>query len=125
VGRIIKIKSGENLMEYINRIELQGRVGTVRTNTVNGSMVVNFSLATELLYKNREGGGVSETTWHNVVAWSGKEMPDLSGITVGTSLNVVGRMRSTKYTAADGTDKHFYEVMASRIRIVTETDSGR
>lgn len=109
-------------MEYINRIELQGRVGTVRTNTVNGSMVVNFSLATELLYKNREGGGVSETTWHNVVAWSGKEMPDLSAITVGTSLNVIGRMRATKYTSADGTDKYFYEVMASRVKIITNEE---
>ena len=107
-------------MENINRIELQGRVGTIRTNTVNGSVVANFSLATDLLYKNREGGGVSETTWHNVVAWSGKDMPDLSRITVGTPLYVCGRMRSTKYTAADGTDKYFFEVLANKVRFVTE-----
>ena len=112
-------------MEYINRIELQGRVGTVRTNTVNGSMVVNFSLATELLYKNREGGGVSETTWHNVVAWSGRDMPDLSKITIGMPLYVSGRMRTTKYTTAEGTDKYFYEVLANRIRFVTEDNVNR
>ena len=112
-------------MDYINRIELQGRVGTVRTNTVNGSMVANFSLATELLYKNRDGSGVSETTWHNIVAWSGKDMPDLSRITVGTSLNIVGRMRATKYTAADGNDKYFYEVLASKVRIITDEDTTR
>ena len=34
-------------MEHINRIELQGHVGTVRTNEVSGKKVVNFSLATE------------------------------------------------------------------------------
>lgn len=112
-------------MEYINRIELQGRVGTVRTNNVNGSIVVHFSLATELLYKNREGAGVSETTWHNVVAWSGKEMPDLSRIVVGTSVNVIGRMRATKYTAADGNDKYFYEVLASKVRMITDEDTAR
>ena len=38
-------------IEHINRIELQGHVGTVRMNEYNGSKVVNFSLATELLYK--------------------------------------------------------------------------
>ena len=112
-------------MDYINRIELQGRVGTVRTNTVNGSMVANFSLATELLYKNRDGSGVSETTWHNIAAWNSKDMPDLSRIVVGASLNIIGRMRATKYTAADGTDKHFYEVIASKIRIITDEEAPR
>ena len=40
-------------MEHINRIELQGRVGNVRTNEYNGGRVANFSLVTELLYKNK------------------------------------------------------------------------
>ena len=112
-------------MEDINRIELQGRVGTLRTNTVNGTMVANFSLATDLLYKNREGAGVAETTWHNVVAWSGRDMPDLSKITIGMPLYVSGRMRTTKYTTAEGTDKYFYEVLANRIRFVTEDNANR
>ena len=112
-------------MEDINRIELQGRVGTLRTNTVNGTMVANFSLATDLLYKNREGAGVSETPWHNVVAWSGRDMPDLSKITIGMPLYVSGRMRTTKYTTAEGTDKYFYEVLANRIRFVTEDNVNR
>lgn len=112
-------------MEDINKIELQGRVGTLRTNTVNGTMVANFSLATDLLYKNREGAGVSETTWHNVVAWSGRDMPDLSKITIGMPLYVSGRMRTTKYTTAEGTDKYFYEVLANRIRFVTEDNVNR
>ena len=112
-------------MEDINRIELQGRVGTLRTNTVNGTMVANFSLATDLLYKNREGAGVPETTWHNVVAWSGRDMPDLSKITIGMPLYVSGRMRTTKYTTAEGTDKYFYEVLANKIRFVTEDNVNR
>lgn len=112
-------------MEYINKIELQGRVGTLRTNTVNGTMVANFSLATELLYKNREGEGVSETTWHNVVAWGGKDSPNLAEISVGTPVYVSGRMRATKYTAADGTDKHFYEVVASRLRLINDDSENR
>ena len=105
-------------MEDINRIELQGRVGTLRTNTVNGTMVANFSLATDLLYKNREGGGVSETTWHNVVAWASREMPDLRRITKGTPVHVVGRMRSQKSTSTDGTEKYFYEIMAQKVQIL-------
>ena len=49
-------------MEHLNRIELRGRVGTVRTNEVNGTKVANFSLVSEYLYKTRDGAAVSETT---------------------------------------------------------------
>lgn len=104
-------------MEHINRIEIQGRVGIVRTNIVNESMVANFSVATDFLYK-RDGAGVNETTWHNVVAWSGKDMPDLKRITKGTPVHVIGRMRSQKHTSSDGVEKYFYEIMAQKLEIL-------
>ena len=107
-------------MEHINRIEIQGRVGTVRTNIVNDTMVANFSVATDYLYKSKDGAGVSETTWHNVVAWEGKEMQDVHSICKGMPLYVTGRLRTTRYTGADGSEKTYYEVMASKIRILKE-----
>ena len=110
-------------MEHINRIELQGHVGMVRTNEYNGSKVANFSLATEIMYKLRDGNAVSETTWHNSVAWESKEMPDLQRIVKGTPVNVCGRLRSSKYTSADGTEKYFYEVLAQRVRILNEDEA--
>ena len=103
-------------MEHINRIELQGRVGNIRTNIVADTRVANFSLATDYLYKTRDGAAISETTWHNVVAWSGKNMPDLDKIEKGTPLHLTGRLRTNRYTSADGTEKLFYEVLAYRIR---------
>ena len=110
-------------MEYINRIELQGRVGTVRTNLVGENMVANFSLVTEHLYKTRDGGAANETTWHQVTAWEGREMPDLSALTKGTPVNVVGRLRTFKYTNSEGIDKIMYEVVASRVRILTDDEA--
>lgn len=107
-------------IEHINRIELQGHVGTVRTNEHNGSRVANFTLATELLYKSREGVAVSETTWHNVVAWDGNQMPDLDRIVKGVPVNVTGRLRINRYTSADGVEKQYYEVLANRVRILRE-----
>jgi single-stranded DNA-binding protein len=105
-------------MEYINTIEIQGRVGIVRTNIVNDTMVANFSVATDFLYKGRDGAGVNETTWHNVVAWASREMPDLRRITKGTPVHVVGRMRSQKSISTDGTEKYFYEIMAQKVQIL-------
>lgn len=107
-------------MEHINRIELQGRVGNIRTNVVGETKVANFSLATDHLYKGRDGSAISETTWHNIVAWSGKNMPDLNRICKGMPLHLTGRLRTNRYTCADGTEKQFYEVLAYRINFLTE-----
>ncbi|MBQ2111979.1 MAG: single-stranded DNA-binding protein [Bacteroidales bacterium] len=107
-------------MEYLNKIELKGRVGTVRTNEYNGSKVANFSLVSEYLYKTREGVAVSETTWFNVVAWSNKDLPDIDLITKGMPVYVSGRMRQANYTTAEGTEKQYYEILAGKVRFLTE-----
>ena len=112
-------------MDHINRIELQGRVGTVRTSIVGDTRVANFSVVTEHLYKTRDGGAVNETTWHYVVAWDSREMPDLDLIRKGTAVNVTGRLRASRYTAADGTEKHLYEVVAGKVRLLSEDETGR
>lgn len=107
-------------MEHINRIELQGRVGNIRTNIVGDTKVANFSLATDYLYKTRDGSAISETTWHNIVAWSNRNMPELDKISVGTPLHLTGRLRANRYTSADGTERQFYEVLAYKIRRLDE-----
>lgn len=104
--------------EHINRIELQGRVGTVRTNEYNGSRVANFSLITETLYKNRDGAAVSDAMWHNVVFWCGKESQEFEKIVKGAAVNVTGRLRENRYTSADGIEKQFQEVLAHTLRIL-------
>ena len=107
-------------MECINRIELQGRVGSIRTNIVGSSKVANFSLVTDYLYKGRDGAAISETTWHNIVAWAGKEMPDFDSINKGATIHVTGRVRTNKYTSADGTEKFFYEILANKIKKIED-----
>ena len=110
-----------HLMDHINRIELLGRVGNVRTNEFNGGRVANFSLITDILYKNKEGSPISEATWHNIVFWEGRDTPNVSDIVKGAPVHVSGRLRSVKYTNAEGTEKTFYEVLANKVRVIKET----
>lgn len=107
-------------MEHLNRIELQGVVGTIRLNTIQGMQVANFSLATDYLSKNNAGATICETCWHNVCAWEGENICDLSQIEKGSKVRVVGRMRSSRYTGADGCEKTFYEVLASEVSTINE-----
>ncbi len=110
-------------MEQLNRIELRGNVGNARVQTAGDNEVVHFSLATNYAYKGKDGTPVIETTWHSVVAWSGKGMPDFRKINKGSCVYVTGRLRSQKYTLSDGTERQAYEVIASRLSIL-ETDEA-
>ena len=107
-------------MVYINRIELQGKVGAVRLNEVYGRQVVNFSLATEVMYRSNLGDITCELTWHNVVVWDDVKGFDMSRLQRGDNVRVVGRLRTTKYISADGQEKLYYEVIASKASIITE-----
>lgn len=112
----------ENLMEYINKAELKGRVGTVRSNVVNGNRVVNFSLITDILYKTKDGTPVSEATWFNVAAWESKDVQMLDRIEKGAVVHVWGRIRSSRFEDQDGTEKQFYELLATRLRVLEEKE---
>ena len=107
-------------MEALNKIELRGNVGNVRLAEIGNGRVVNFSMATNYLYKNKDGEANVETTWFNVAAWESKGMPDLSRIQKGVPVYVCGRMRQVKYAGADGVEKQVYEVLAGKLQIEEE-----
>ena len=121
-GRKFNTLMRGNLMEYINKVELKGRVGTVRTNVVNGSRVTNFSLITDVLYKTKDGTPTSEATWFNIAAWEGKEVQMLDQIEKGAVVHVWGRMRSSRFEGQDGTEKQFYELLATKLRVEKEEE---
>lgn len=109
-------------MEQLNKIELKGNVGNVRVQTVGENEVIHFSVATNYAYKGKDGMPVIETTWHNVVAWNGKGMPDFKKIDKGTPVHVCGRIRQQKYTASDGTERQSFEVLANRLSIMNDDE---
>ena len=63
-----------------------------------------------------------DTTWFNVTAWEGKNIPDLRPVVRGTIVQVTGRVRTYKYTTADGEEKSSWEVIARRVTILEPDD---
>ena len=106
-------------MEYsqnINRVELQGIVGTSKVIFIGDKKAVRFSLATNYAYKDKEGYPVIET-WHACSAWAGRE-DDLTMYRKGTPLHIEGRIRNIRYTDASGCEKTTLEVVASKVERV-------
>ena len=100
----------------INRVELQGRVGTVRIQSVGGCSVASLSLMTDEVFTASDGTVLCETTWHHVTAWEGKEVC-IDGLERGSLVHVEGRIRNSIYTASDGTERGYMEVMASSLKV--------
>ena len=101
----------------INRVDLQGRVGTVRIQSVGGCSVASLSLMTDEVFTASDGTALCETTWHHVTAWEGKEVC-LDGLERGSLVHVDGRIRNSMYTASDGTERGYMEVMASSLKVL-------
>jgi len=82
--------------------------------------MARIALATNYGYKGTDGCPVLETTWHNVIAWEGRNIKDVDMIEKGTKLHVIGRIRYQNYTDADGVDRVATEIIASKVEIVRE-----
>ena len=103
----------------VNKVELKGRVGQdariIRNE--NGVLAARFTLATNEIIRGKDEQLREETTWHNIVAWSRKGMPDFEAIRKGTFLALEGKIRYVKYTTATGEEKNLTEIVAQKIII--------
>ena len=62
-------------MEQMNKIELVGRIGNAYLNKVGDTQVLRISVATDYVFKDRNGTPVIETTWHSAVVWERENSP--------------------------------------------------
>lgn len=106
-----------NEFNSINRVELQGRAGTVRISPAIGSIAANFSLMTEQPVFSDKGKKLVETSWHSILAIEGGNV-FLEGISRGSLVHLTGRLRTVKYTASDGTERTFTEVVADSLKVL-------
>lgn len=102
-------------MEQLNRIELAGRIGTIKITSVGDARIARFSLATNVTYKDKYGTPVIETTWHNVAAWESPQCQNLDSLAKGDNVHVIGRLRTSRFTASDGSERTIYEVVAAMV----------
>lgn len=100
-----------------NRVQLIGNLGQdPETKTLeNGKKVTNFTLATNDDFKNADGQKVSETTWHNIVAWNG--LADIAGryLKKGHQVAVEGRIVYRSYEDKKGVTKNVTEIVLNEM----------
>ena len=100
-----------------NRVQLIGNLGQDPEVIAleNGGKLAKFSLATNETYKNKAGEKVTETQWHNVVAW-GKTADIVETYLVkGKEVVVEGKLTSRSYEAKTGVKRYITEVHCNEL----------
>ena len=96
-----------------NRVQLIGNLGadTQLKATTNGSHIANARIATKEVYTNKDGEKVTDTQWHNLVAF-GKNAETLAQYgKKGKELAVNGKLTHRSYADNSGTKRYFTEIV--------------
>lgn len=103
-------------MEFLNKIELCGIVGSSNITTIGNKKQVRFSLAVEHVYKS-EGNIVIDTTWFNCTAWEGNKIKDLDKVVKGKIVTLTGRVKMQRMITSTGDERSIWEVICNTLKV--------
>ena len=98
-----------------NKVQLIGNLGKDPeiTNLDGGKKLAKFTIATNETYKNQKGEKVTDTQWHNIVAW-GKTAEIIENyVTKGKEVAVEGKLTSRSYDDKEGVKRYITEVVCN------------
>ena len=100
-----------------NKVQLIGNLGNAPEvrSTESGKKLVRFSVATNEQYKNAKGEKVTETQWHNLIAWG--TIADIAEkyLTKGTEVAIEGKLINRNYMDKEGNKKHVTEIQVNEL----------
>ena len=103
-----------------NKVQLIGNLGNAPEvrNTESGKKLVRFSVATNESYRNARGEKVTETQWHNLIAWG--PIADIAEkfLVKGTEICVEGKLVNRNYTDKEGNKKYFTEIQVNELLLL-------
>jgi len=105
-----------------NKVQLIGNLGNkpeVHT-TEAGKKIARFSIATNEIYKDSNGERVTETQWHNLVAWG--KVADIAEkyLDKGSEVVIEGKLVNRNYNGKDGNKKFITEVQVNEMLLLGE-----
>ncbi len=103
-----------------NKVTLIGNLGMDPEikEIEGGRKLAKVSLATNESYKNNSGEKVTETMWHNLVAWGKTAEYMEKYLHKGTEVVVEGKLINNNYTDKNGIKRYNTEVEVNEMMIV-------
>ena len=110
----------------VNKVILVGHIGgdPEVKYTPSGTAVVNLTLATNEVRRDKEGNDVETTEWHRLVVW-GKQA-EFAGnyVKKGQLLFVEGRLQTRKWEDRNGVERRTTEVVTENLTMLGGKKGG-
>ncbi len=109
-----------------NKVQLIGHLGNDPEvkEFDGGKIVTNFRMATSENYKNKAGEKVTETQWHNIVAWNGTAKIIEKLLKKGNEVAIEGKLTSRSWDDKDGNKKYITEIIANEVLLFKAKDQS-
>lgn len=100
-----------------NKVQLIGNLGKDPeiVNLDGGKKLAKFTIATNETYKNQKGEKVTDTQWHNVVAWGKTAEIVERYLTKGEEVIIEGKLTSKSYDDKDGNKRYITEIVCNEL----------
>ena len=100
-----------------NKVQLIGNLGNDPEiiTLESGNKLAKFSIATNESYKNAMGEKVTDTQWHNIIAWNKTAEIIEKYVTKGNEIAIEGKLTSRSYENKEGEKKNITEVVCNEL----------
>ena len=100
-----------------NKVQLIGNLGNDPEiiTLESGKKLAKLSIATNESYKNAQGEKVTDTQWHNVVAWNKTAEIVEKYLHKGSEVAIEGKLTSRSYETKEGEKRYITEVVCNEL----------
>ena len=100
-----------------NKVQLIGNLGNNPEviTLESGKKLAKFSIATNERYRNADGEKITDTQWHNVIAWNKTAEIVEKYLTKGNEVAVEGKLTSRSYENKEGVKKYITEIIVNEL----------
>jgi|TARA_R110002072_G_scaffold254433_4_gene413320 single-strand DNA-binding protein len=100
-----------------NKVQLIGNLGNDPEIITldSGKKLAKLSIATNESYKNAQGEKVTDTQWHNVVAWNKTAEIVEKYLQKGSEVAIEGKLTTRSYETKEGEKRYITEVVCNEL----------
>ena len=100
-----------------NKVQLIGNLGNDPeiVNLESGKTLAKFNMATNESYTNNKGEKITDTQWHNIVAWGKTAQIIEKYVTKGKEVAIEGKLITRSWEDKDGIKRYMTEVVCSEL----------
>ncbi len=105
-----------------NKVQLIGNLGQdPEVVTLDGGKkLAKFTIATNETYKNAQGEKVTDTQWHNIVAWGKTADIVESYLSKGNEVAIEGKLTHRAYETKEGEKRYITEIRCNELLMLAK-----